>query len=178
MALWAFSQHDSVGVPTTCPKNFGKFPQFVMNISGQLPDNFRKIVCASRIPPRQLAAGTRRLGGSGAWRLRSSEAMICWSSKPVGYYWCLLGNFQTKIASRKLSVAERYRTNNRMFPTKKRKIYLVWSKLGLEIQNFSFCALWTNWWYSYRFLIPKMFPSYENLSIIFNLRLKHCKSGS
>ena len=31
-----------------------------------------KIVCASRIPPRQLAAGTRRPGGSDVWRLRSS----------------------------------------------------------------------------------------------------------
>ena len=31
-----------------------------------------QIVCASRIPPRQLAAGTRRPGGSDVWRLRSS----------------------------------------------------------------------------------------------------------
>ena len=36
-----------------------------------------EIVCAPRIPPRQLAAGTRRPGGSDAWRLRSSEDLIC-----------------------------------------------------------------------------------------------------
>ena len=34
--------------------------------------NIYEIVCASRIPPRQLAAGTRRPGGSDVWRLRSS----------------------------------------------------------------------------------------------------------
>ena len=39
----------------------------------------RVIVCASRIPPRQLAADARRPGGSDALRLRSSEALICWS---------------------------------------------------------------------------------------------------
>jgi len=36
-----------------------------------------QLICASRFPPSLLAAGTRRLGGSGVWRLGSSEAMIC-----------------------------------------------------------------------------------------------------
>ena len=36
-----------------------------------------EIVCASRIPPRHLSAGSRRPGGSDAWKLRNSEALIC-----------------------------------------------------------------------------------------------------
>ena len=47
----------------------------------KLREACRKIVCASQIPPRHLAASTRRLGGSEAWRLGSLEVLICYLGK-------------------------------------------------------------------------------------------------
>ena len=64
------------------------------------------IVCASRIPPRHLAAGTRRLGGSKAWRLRSSDTLILATS------WIFLmasGELLTDMFYKQMTIVEHNR---------------------------------------------------------------------